>query len=125
MSSHKGYGLAMMVHILGGALAGASFSPVRVRTQRPQDPDNLGHFFCVIDPAMFREPDDFAADMDALIDTLHATPPAHPDLPVLIPGEPEARSRAERAVQGIPIPPALAQQVKGLCEQVGVSFLLD
>jgi len=125
MSSHKGYGLAMMVHILGGALAGASFSPIRVRTQRPQDPDNLGHFFCVIDPAMFREPDEFAADMDALIDTLHATPPAHPDLPVLIPGEPEARARAERAVQGIPIPPALAQQVRGLCEQAGVSFLLD
>src|SRR6185503_16090284 len=28
MSSHKGYGLALMVHILGGALSGASFSPL-------------------------------------------------------------------------------------------------
>lgn len=125
MSSHKGYGLAMMVHILGGALAGASFSPIRVRTQRPQDPDNLGHFFCVIDPAMFRDPTDFAEDMEALIDTLHATPPADPDLPVLIPGEPEARARAERSVKGIPIPPALARQVRDLCQQAGVDFMLD
>jgi LDH2 family malate/lactate/ureidoglycolate dehydrogenase len=124
MSSHKGYGLAMMVHILGGVLAGASFSPIRVRSQQPQDPDNLGHFFCVIDPALFREPEEFAADMDALIDTLHATPPADPALPVLIPGEPEARARAERTRRGIPIPPALAQQIRALCDEAGVAFLL-
>jgi len=124
MSSHKGYGLAMMVHILGGVLAGASFSPIRVRSQQPKDPDNLGHFFCVIDPSLFREPEAFAADMDALIDTLHATPPADPALPVLVPGEPEARARAERTRRGIPIPPALAKQIRALCEEAGVAFLL-
>ncbi|MEN9775864.1 MAG: hypothetical protein RL322_2934 [Pseudomonadota bacterium] len=124
MSSHKGYGLAMMAHILGGVLAGASFSPIRVRSQRPKDPDNLGHFFCVIDPALFREPEDFAADMDALIDTLHSTPPADPSLPVLVPGEPEARARAERSRQGIPIPPTLAEQVRALCDEAGVDFVL-
>ncbi|WP_258305086.1 Ldh family oxidoreductase, partial [Escherichia coli] len=32
MASHKGYGLAMMVHILAGTLSGASFSPIRVKT---------------------------------------------------------------------------------------------
>ena len=36
--SHKGYGLAVMVHILAGTLSGASFSPLRNRTQRPSDP---------------------------------------------------------------------------------------
>ena len=36
--SHKGYGLAVLVHILGGTLPGASFSPIRNRTQRPSDP---------------------------------------------------------------------------------------
>ena len=33
--SAKGYGLAMLVHILGGTLVGASFSPIRNRTQKP------------------------------------------------------------------------------------------
>src|SRR3990172_4371703 len=32
VGGHKGYGLAVMVHILGGALSGASFSPIRNRT---------------------------------------------------------------------------------------------
>ena len=34
VGSHKGYGLAVMVHILGATLSGASFSPIRNRTQR-------------------------------------------------------------------------------------------
>jgi LDH2 family malate/lactate/ureidoglycolate dehydrogenase len=125
MSSHKGYGLAVMVHILGGCLSGASFSPIRVRSQRPQDPDNLGHFFLAIDPTMFREPGEFEADMDALIATLHAAPPADPAAPVLVPGEPEERARRERAAQGIPVPPSLARQIRSLCAEADVAFLLD
>src|SRR5690606_38275262 len=34
LGSHKGYGLGTMVHILGGVLCGASFSPIRNRTQK-------------------------------------------------------------------------------------------
>src|SRR5439155_15551612 len=45
LGGHKGYGLAVLVHILGGVLSGASFSPIRKRTQRESDPHNIGHFF--------------------------------------------------------------------------------
>ena len=65
MSSHKGYGLALMVHILGGTLSGASFSPIRVKTQKPSDPDRLGHFFLAIDPKAFRPDGAFEEDLDA------------------------------------------------------------
>ena len=34
MASYKGYGLAVMAHILGGTLGGASFSPIREQTAR-------------------------------------------------------------------------------------------
>jgi LDH2 family malate/lactate/ureidoglycolate dehydrogenase len=61
-----------MVHILGGVLCGASFSPLRIKTQKPSDPHNLGHFFMAIDPRAFREPGEFEDDLDAVIDTLHA-----------------------------------------------------
>src|SRR5207237_5997936 len=43
--SHKGYGLAMIVHILACTLSGASFSPIRNRTQTPSDPHNICHIF--------------------------------------------------------------------------------
>jgi LDH2 family malate/lactate/ureidoglycolate dehydrogenase len=125
MSSHKGYGLAMMVHILGGCLSGASFSPIRVRTQRPQDPDNLGHFFFAIDPSAFRDPGEFSADLDEVIDVVHSAPAVDAARPVLVPGEPEERARKERAERGIPIPPALIKQVQGLCERANVAFVLE
>lgn len=124
MASHKGYGLGMLAHILGGVLSGASFSPIRVRTQRPQDPDNIGHFFCAIDPDCFREEGAFEADLDAAIDVLRATPPIDSGLPVLVAGDPEAETRAHRLRHGIPIPTTLADLIKGVCERCGAPFLL-
>jgi LDH2 family malate/lactate/ureidoglycolate dehydrogenase len=125
MASHKGYGLAMMVHILGGALSGSSFSPIRVKTQKPQDPDNLGHFFMAIDPKAFRDEGDFEDDLDDVIDVLHQTPPANPDEPVLVAGDPEAFKREQRLRDGIPIPLSLAGQIREICGRCNVPFLFD
>jgi LDH2 family malate/lactate/ureidoglycolate dehydrogenase len=125
MASHKGYGLAMMVHILAGTLPGSSFSPLRVRTQKPEDPDNLGHFFCAIDPAVFRDPEDFADDMDDVIDTLRATPAVDAANPVLVPGDPEEASRAKLSRDGIPVPLTLAEKIRALCVESNVPYLLS
>jgi LDH2 family malate/lactate/ureidoglycolate dehydrogenase len=124
MGSHKGYGLAMMVHILAATLSGGSFSPIRTKTQRPDEPDNLGHFFCAIDPAVFRDPDDFKDYLDEVIDVLHGTPAADPAQQVLVHGELEEQSRKTRQENGIPMPPALAEHIRKLCEQSQVPYLL-
>jgi len=124
MSSHKGYGLGMMAHILGGVLSGASFSPIRMRTQRPEDPDNLGHFFMALDPTRFRDEGEFEDDLDAAMDVLHTTPPVDPALPVLVAGEPEARSRAQRLREGIPLPETLIEQLRAISARAGTPFLL-
>ena len=124
MSSHKGYGLALMVHILGGALSGASFSPIRVRHQKPGEPDRLGHFFLAIDPKAFRAEGAFEDDLDAVIDVLHHTPPLDAARPVLVPGDPEASSRAQRLRDGIPIPASLLKKLKQVCERSGVACIL-
>src|SRR5258708_40064615 len=65
MSSHKGYGLALMVHILGGALSGASFTPIRLKTQKPGDPDRLGPLFLPLPPKAVPPPGAFRDDLDA------------------------------------------------------------
>ena len=124
MSSHKGYGLALMVHILGGTLSGASFSPIRVKTQKPSDPDRLGHFFLAIDPKMFRPEGAFEDDLDAVIDLLHATPVVDPGQPVLVPGDPEAEAREQRLREGIPLPASLLEKLRAVCERSGVAFIL-
>ncbi|MCK8786391.1 Ldh family oxidoreductase [Roseomonas sp. NAR14] len=122
--SHKGYGLATMVHILGGVLVGASFSPLRKRTEKPGDPNNIGHFVMALDPALFREPGEFEDDLDAVIDELHATPPADPAKPVLVAGEPEDATRARRLAEGVPVPPSLQKKLRDICARCGAEYVL-
>jgi len=122
---HKGYGLAVMVHILGGTLSGASFSPIRNRTQRPSDPHNIGHFFMAIDPRAFRAPGQFEEDLDQVIDVLHGARRADPDQPVLVAGDPEMATRAGRLAEGVPIPGDLMVQLREVAGSAKVPFLLD
>jgi LDH2 family malate/lactate/ureidoglycolate dehydrogenase len=121
---HKGYGLAVMVHILGGVLAGASFSPVRNRTQKASDPHNIGHFFMAIDPRAFRAEGAFERDLDEVIDVLHGTKRADPAQPVMVAGDPEMLTRAERLEQGVPIPDDLIVQLRAVAARAGVPFVL-
>src|SRR5262245_31310498 len=123
--SHKGYGLAVLVHILGATLGGASFSPIRNQTQRPSDPHNIGHFFLAIDPRAFREEGAFEEDLDQVIDVLHSTRPADPAQPVLVAGDPEMATRAERLEHGVPVPDDLMVQLRGVVTRAGVPFVLD
>lgn len=109
---------------LGGSLVGASFSPIRKRTQKPSDPDDLGHFFLALDPTSFREEGEFEADLDDVIDELHGTPPADPAKPVLVAGDPEAAAREERLRDGIPIPDTLDRAIRGVCERSGAAYVL-
>lgn len=122
---HKGYGLAVMAHILAGTLSGASFSPIRDRTQRPDDPDNIGHFFLAIDPGAFRAAESFSDDLDQVIDVLHGTRRADPGQPVLVAGEPELAIRDERLKAGVPIPPALVEQIRKIADRAGAAFVLE
>lgn len=124
VGGHKGYGLAVMVHILGGALSGASFSPIRNRTQGPSDPHNIGHFFMAIDPRAFRPDGEFEADLDQVIDVLHNAKPADPSQPVLVAGDPEMATRHERLQHGVPIPDDLMDQLRAVAKSAGVPFVL-
>jgi len=122
--SAKGYGLAMLVHILGGTLVGAAFSPIHKRTWTPDQPQNIGHFFLALDPKAFREESAFEGDLDDILDVLHATPPADPAEPVLVPGEPEDMMRAKRLAEGVPVPDTLDELIRGICERSGAPYLL-
>ena len=124
LGSHKGYGLAVMVHILGATLSGGSFSPIRNRTQRTSDPHKIGHFFLAIDPSAFRADGEFESDLDAVIDVLHNARRADPAQPVLVAGDPELETRQERLQAGVPIPDDLMEQVRAVVKTAGVPFVL-
>ena len=122
---HKGYGLGLFAQILGATLAGASFTPHRLRSQGPSDPDDIGLFFLALNPAAFRPLDDFRDDLDAVLDTLRDAPRADPDVPVRIPGDPEWAARADRAARGIPVAPAVLARLRAIAAEAGAGWILD
>jgi LDH2 family malate/lactate/ureidoglycolate dehydrogenase len=124
MSSHKGYGLSVMVQILSATLSGGSFTPIRKRTQGRGDPDNIGHVLMALDPTAFRAEGEFEDDLDAVIDVLHGSPPSDAREPVLVAGEPEELAREERRRDGVPVPESLADRIRAICDRCGATFLL-
>ena len=123
--SHKGYGLAVMVHILAGTLTGASFSPIRNQTQSKSDPHNIGHFFMVIDPRAFRADGAFENDLDQVIDVLHNAKRADANQPVLVAGDPERVTKQERLEAGVPVPDDLMAELRVVAKNAGVPFELE
>ncbi|CAM3553903.1 Putative oxidoreductase YjmC [Bordetella sputigena] len=124
LGGHKGYGLSLFAQLLGSTLGGGSFSPIRNRDQRPGEPDNIGHFFLVLNPAAFRPLDDYTQDVDAVIDALTQSRPADPALPVLVPGDPERATHAQRARAGIPLPATLMERLREIADSAGAAFVL-
>jgi LDH2 family malate/lactate/ureidoglycolate dehydrogenase len=125
MSSHKGYGLAMIAQLLGSTLVGGCFPPLTEQRGTADGPDNLGHFFLALDPKAFRPDGAFESDLDEMIDYLHAVPAIDPAEPVLVAGDPELQARERRLKEGVPITPVLADKIRGICQRCGVPFLLE
>ncbi|MGL4524963.1 MAG: Ldh family oxidoreductase [Spirochaetia bacterium] len=70
---HKGYGLAVMVDILSGVLAGGNYG---VHVHDTQDTAaSVGHFFLALNIEAFRPLAGFCHDIDDLLNTLKTTKP--------------------------------------------------
>jgi uncharacterized oxidoreductase len=100
IGAHKGYGLALVCEMLGGALTGGG-------TARPGFPRNSNivnnMLSLVIDPGRLAGEAAFKAEAEAMLDYVTDARPADTELPVLVPGDPERASRAERRAGGIPV----------------------
>jgi uncharacterized oxidoreductase len=98
--AHKGYGLAVMCELLGGALAGEWTA----QPEHERSTQIVNHMFMVVfDPAAFGGLERFNHEVAAMVDYLHSTTPAAGVDKVRIPGEPEREAKAERSVKGIEI----------------------
>ena len=99
---HKGYGLAMAMEFLGRVVTGSE----QFADQKRGGPffASSGTMIIGINPAAFGDEDDYRYRADATIDRVKGVPPADGFTEVLVPGEPEHRSRVERMRDGIPVP---------------------
>ena len=88
---HKGYGLGVVVELLGGALSGAGCA--RGRKARIGN----GCFLLVIDIGRFQPFAEYAAQVRAFADYLRSSPKAEGVDAILLPGELEKQERAAAA----------------------------
>jgi LDH2 family malate/lactate/ureidoglycolate dehydrogenase len=123
-SSYKGYGLAVMVNILGACLSGATLITDPMHGKKPQGND-IGHCFIAIDPELFRDSEEFTADVARLCHDLRATKPVDPAQPVMVAGDPQWETAAQRRERGIPVGPGLLNQVRQIAQACAAPWLLD
>jgi len=123
-SSYKGYGLAVMVNILGACLSGSTLITDPMHTKKPQGND-IGHCFIAIDPDLFREPGEFEADVSRLCNDLRATKPVDPAQPVMVAGDPQWKDAQQRMRDGIPVGAGLLGQIRQIAQASAAPWLLD
>lgn len=111
MAGHKGYGLAVMIDLLAGALSGMG------PASSAEYGGGNGTLILALDPARFGDGARFAAHVEDLCRSLAAAPTAPGVDRVLVPGEPEWRARAQRRSDGVALPETTWHQILRLAEQ--------
>ena len=104
IGGHKGYGLALLVDLFAGLLSGAAYlTHVKSWLDAPDQPQNLGHFFILIDTRVLGSAEWLTSRMNDFAAILHGSPAADADKPVLVPGEIELANMARQRTRGIRI----------------------
>lgn len=102
IGGHKGYGLALMVDLFAGLLSNAAYlTHVKSWVDAPDQPQNLGHFFLLIDTRRLGSASWLAERMNDFASILHDSPPADAQRPVIQPGEIELARLASQRKDGI------------------------
>lgn len=108
IGGHKGYGLALLVDLFAGLLSGAAYlTHVKSWVDAPDEPQNLGHFFILIDTRRLGSTAWLTERMNDFAAILHASPPAEASRPVLVPGEIELNNLARHRRDGLALDPAV------------------
>ena len=117
LGSHKGYGMACIVDILGGILTGGGYG---ANPGRP----NFGHSVAAYRIDAFMDVGDFKRTMDEWLRMLKSTRPAKGHDRVLYPGMPEAEAEADRRANGIPLHTEVVQWFRDICAELSIPYIL-
>ncbi len=125
---HKGYGLAVMVDLLSGALSGANWGPfapsfaVRQAFPTRSVGKGIGHFFGAMRIDGFIDADAFKSQVDDYIRVFRAAKPAPGTGGPLIPGDPEREAELTRRDNGVPLILPVIEELQGISKRTGVPF---
>ncbi|MDX1541631.1 MAG: malate/lactate/ureidoglycolate dehydrogenase [Geminicoccaceae bacterium] len=117
VGGHKGGGLTLVCDLLAGALSGG-------RCNHPVDKDQIRFannlFTIVAAPEVYGDAAGIGGEIRRFLTEVKEAAPRTPDGEVLIPGEPERRTKAIRSRDGIPLPDATFREILEAGEMAGV-----
>jgi LDH2 family malate/lactate/ureidoglycolate dehydrogenase len=114
MAGYKGYGLAIVNEVLAAVLPGATLS-MNVSTAflrenaTSHDSWGVGHLAIALDVSAFEDPTVFRDRVQQLIEKVRSSQLAPGHERIMVPGEPEAKTRRSRFATGIPISSAVLE----------------
>ncbi len=126
MGGYKGLGLAYVVDILSGVLTGGAFlDGMKGMYKYPDDPSLTGHFMIALQTDAVMPRPEFEERMATFAAKIKGSPMWDAGREMLIPGELEHRTERARRTEGIPLPPALYDELVALGDQMGASTRLS
>ena len=115
--AHKGYGMAVLCELLGGALAAGA-------TQHTHDSSKKrvlnGMLTVLIDADKIADRAAYEAEALTFVDWVTASPPRAGFDRVRLAGEPERESRAKRLKAGVPVDATTWQEILAAATKLGV-----
>lgn len=123
VGGYKGYGLAVIVDIFSALLSGAAFGHDIGRVVGYDVPktEDIGHFMLLIDVTKFRPAEEFQKDADKYVRVMKDSKKADGVKEIFLPGEIEQKMMDENAKAGVPLAPALVEQLLGMAKTMGVA----
>jgi LDH2 family malate/lactate/ureidoglycolate dehydrogenase len=119
---YKGYGLSFMTDALTGVLSGGAFGVEPYSNPARQD---VSHLFIAYDIAWFTPLSDYTARMGRFIDMVKASRLRPGFDEILVPGELEERRAREKARSGVPLDPAIFDDLSLLGRELGLSAAIE
>ena len=114
---HKGYGMAVVSELLGGALSGGGTWHTEDRSKKRV---LNGMLTILIDPAKLGTAEVFKREAVEFVQWVKKSPPGPGSKGVLIAGDPERAMRAKREKEGIPVDATTWQEIHVAAKRVGV-----
>ena len=124
IGGYKGYGLAVMIGLLAGALNNAAVGKGTIDFNAHHDLiTNTGQTIIAVDPSAFGDKEQFIARVIALVDDLKASSTLPGVNQIRVPGDGAARLMAERLAHGIPISSELQESLNTCAKECGIAAL--
>lgn len=120
MAGPKGSGLALMIECITSLIVSNPLVAEFIEGTAEGRRHRQNGLFIAIDIASFGDPDAFRAEVGRLVKAVKSLPGDAESTGILMPGERGKRTFVQRSRDGIPIPPAIAEELGNLATRLGV-----